>query len=146
MSQSPSRFDVLSINDVQQCDCWRHHFSSLVRVRYCYFVLSQVRLRYCFDHLRTACQYAIFSLFKKSIPFTSSSGWGIFTRLPHSDFFCMNLLAPMLDNRVLKWWRHKNEISEIMGFVRIFWRNNVQEAYLPKMRILGQIVPEMLAG
>ena len=43
-------------------------------------------------------------------------------------------------------WRHKNEISEIMGFVRIFWKDNVQEAYLPKMSISGQIVSEMLAG
>ena len=34
----------------------------------------------------------------------------------------------------------------MMGFVRIFWKNNVQEAYLPKMCILGQIVSEMLAG
>ena len=33
-----------------------------------------------------------------------------------------------------------------MGFVRLFWKNNVQEAYLPKMNILGQIVYEMLAG
>ena len=33
-----------------------------------------------------------------------------------------------------------------MGFVRIFWNNIVQEAYLPKMRISGQIVSEMLAG
>ena len=33
-----------------------------------------------------------------------------------------------------------------MGFVRIFWKNNVQEAYLPKMIISGQIVGEMLAG
>ena len=49
-------------------------------------------------------------------------------------------------NRVLKCWRHKNESSDIMGFVRIFWKNNVQEAYLPKMSILGQIVSEMLAG
>ena len=48
--------------------------------------------------------------------------------------------------RVLKWWRHKNEISEIMGFVRIFWKTNVQEASLPKMSISGQIVSEMLAG
>ena len=44
-----------------------------------------------------------------------------------------------------KVWRHKNEISEIMGFVRIFWRNNVQEAYLPKMSISEQIVPEIVA-
>ena len=49
-------------------------------------------------------------------------------------------------NRVLKWWRHKNEISGIMGFVRIFWKNNVQEAYLPKMSILEQIVSEMLGS
>ena len=46
----------------------------------------------------------------------------------------------------LKWWLHKNEISEIMGFVKIFWKNNVQEAYLPKMSISGQIVSEMLTG
>ena len=32
-----------------------------------------------------------------------------------------------------------------MGFVRIFWKKNVQEAYLPKMSISGQIVAEMLA-
>ena len=33
-----------------------------------------------------------------------------------------------------------------MGFARIFWKNNVQEAYLPKMSCSGQIVSEMLAG
>ena len=33
-----------------------------------------------------------------------------------------------------------------MGFVRIFWKNNVQEGYLPKMSISGQIVSEMLAS
>ena len=33
-----------------------------------------------------------------------------------------------------------------MGFVKIFWKNNVQEAYVPKMSISGQIVSEMLAG
>ena len=33
----------------------------------------------------------------------------------------------------------------MMGFVRIFWKNNVQEAYLPKMSIWGQIVPEIVA-
>ena len=42
-------------------------------------------------------------------------------------------------------WRNKNEISEIMGFVRIFWKNNVEEAYLPKMSIWGQIVSEIVA-
>ena len=33
-----------------------------------------------------------------------------------------------------------------MGFVKIFWKNNVQEAYSPKMSISAQIVSEMLAG
>ena len=47
--------------------------------------------------------------------------------------------------KVLKWWRHRNEISEIMGFARIFWKNNVQEAYLPKMTISWQSVSEMVA-
>ena len=32
-----------------------------------------------------------------------------------------------------------------MEFVRIFWKNNVQEAYLPKMSISGQIVSEIVA-
>ena len=32
-----------------------------------------------------------------------------------------------------------------MGFVWIFWKNNIQEAYLQKTSILGQIVSEVLA-
>ena len=32
-----------------------------------------------------------------------------------------------------------------MGFVGIFWKNNVPEAYLPKMSISGQIVSEIVA-
>ena len=32
-----------------------------------------------------------------------------------------------------------------MGFVRIAWKNNIQEAYLPKTGIGGQIVAEILA-
>ena len=32
-----------------------------------------------------------------------------------------------------------------MGFVRIFWEENIQEAYLPKTSISGQIVSEILA-
>ena len=32
-----------------------------------------------------------------------------------------------------------------MGFVRIFWKNNVQEAYLPKLSISGQIFSEIVA-
>ena len=45
----------------------------------------------------------------------------------HQNILVKNLCK--CTNRVLKWWCHKNEISEIMGFVRIFWKNNVQEAY-----------------
>ena len=48
-------------------------------------------------------------------------------------------------HRVLKWWHHKNQISEIMGFVRIFWNNSVQEAYLPKISISRQFFSEILA-
>ena len=33
MSQSPGQFNVSSVNGAQQCDCWRHHSSSLVCVR-----------------------------------------------------------------------------------------------------------------
>ena len=32
-----------------------------------------------------------------------------------------------------------------MGFVRIFRKNNAQKAYLPKVSISGQIVPEIVA-
>ena len=32
-----------------------------------------------------------------------------------------------------------------MGFVRIAWKNNIQEAYSPKTSIVGQIVSEILA-
>ena len=32
-----------------------------------------------------------------------------------------------------------------MGFVKIFWKNNVQDAYLPKISVAGQIVSESLA-
>ena len=32
-----------------------------------------------------------------------------------------------------------------MAFVRILWKNNVQEAHLPKISILEQIVSEILA-
>ena len=32
-----------------------------------------------------------------------------------------------------------------MGFVRIFWKNNIQQAYLPKTSISGQIVAKILA-
>ena len=47
--------------------------------------------------------------------------------------------------RVLNWSRHKNKICENMGFLKIFWKNNVQDAYLPKISISEQIVPEILA-
>ena len=32
-----------------------------------------------------------------------------------------------------------------MGFVRIVWKNNVQDTYLPKISIVGQMVSEILA-
>ena len=48
-------------------------------------------------------------------------------------------------NRVPKWWRHKNEICEIIGFVKLFWKNNVQDTYSPKISNSGQIVSEILA-
>ena len=32
-----------------------------------------------------------------------------------------------------------------MGIVKIFWKDNVQDAYLPKISIVGQIVSEILA-
>ena len=32
-----------------------------------------------------------------------------------------------------------------MGFARIFWKNNVHEAYLQKMSISGQIFSEIVA-
>ena len=31
-------------------------------------------------------------------------------------------------NRVLKWWRHKNDISEIMGFIQL-----IRTTYLKKV-------------
>ena len=32
-----------------------------------------------------------------------------------------------------------------MVFVKTFWKNNIQDAYLPKISIVGQIVSEILA-
>ena len=32
-----------------------------------------------------------------------------------------------------------------MGFVKIFWKNNIQEAYLQKISISEQIASEILA-
>ena len=76
---------------------------------------------------------------------------------PGTSQFCQFLPPPLGGGEVLDWnltqFRTKNplmhalnEISQIMGFVRIFWKNIVQEAYLPKLSISGQIVSEMLAG
>ena len=31
----------------------------------------------------------------------------------------------------------ENEICEIMGFVKIFWKNNIQDSYSPKINNLG---------
>ena len=33
-----------------------------------------------------------------------------------------------------------------MGFVGIFWKTNIQEAYLPKTSIVRQVVGEILAS
>ena len=40
-------------------------------------------------------------------------------------------------NRVPKCDVIENEICEIMGFVKIFSKNNVQDAYSPKISDLG---------
>ena len=50
-----------------------------------------------------------------------------------------------LVNRVLKCDVIKNQICEIMGFVGIFSKNIIQEAYLLKTSIVGQFVSEILA-
>ena len=42
MSQNPSRFDVSSVNGVQQCDC---HWIVDVTFSYCSFVLGQSRAK-----------------------------------------------------------------------------------------------------
>ena len=54
-------------------------------------------------------------------------------------------MCPLKSNRVPKCDVIENEICEIMGFVKIFWKNNVQDAYSPKISNLGQIVSEILA-
>ena len=45
----------------------------------------------------------------------------------------------------MKYGKSKALICEIMGFVRIFWKSNIQEAHLPKTSISEQIVSESLA-
>ena len=40
---------------------------------------------------------------------------------------------------------HVMEYKSVTWFVSIIWNNNVQEAYLPKMSISGQIVSEIIA-
>ena len=107
-----------------------------------------------YDFVRTDPGWFIYQL-EDRIGFRSSAAWPkisctwafplfilvLYGELIPSSF--LNWISPLggltedLLYRVLKWWRHKNEISEIMGFVRIFWKDNVQEAYLPKMSISG---------
>ena len=57
----------------------------------------------------------------------------------NQEFFLINVKNINISSRyrVLKWWRHKNEISEIIGFVRIFWKNNVQRGLLFKNEHFG---------
>ena len=56
------------------------------------------------------------------------------------DFISVHL-ADYTSNRVLRWCRHKNVNCEIMEFIRIFWKNNIWKAYLPKTSIVEKIVP-----
>ena len=45
----------------------------------------------------------------------------------------------------MKYGKSKVLICEIMGFFRIFWKEQHPRAYLPKTSISGQIVSEILA-
>ena len=45
----------------------------------------------------------------------------------------------------MKYGKSKVLICEIMAFVRLSEKSNIQEAYLPKTSISGQIVSEILA-
>ena len=45
----------------------------------------------------------------------------------------------LLVNRVLRCDVIKNQICEIMGFVGIFSKSIIQEAYLPKTSMLGKL-------
>ena len=58
---------------------------------------------------------------------------------------CSNNFLSTRYNRVPKCDVIENEICEIMGFVKIFWKNNVQGAYSPTISNLEQIVSEILA-
>ena len=35
-------------------------------------------------------------------------------------------------NRVAKWWRHKNNFSEIMDFVQLFWTTYMRKVHIPR--------------
>ena len=59
------------------------------------------------------------------------------------QYFTLSLRS-FVKYRVPKCEVIKNEICEIMGFVKIFRKNNVQDAYSPKISNLGQIVSEIL--
>ena len=58
--------------------------------------------------------------------------------------FTEHEVTGMRANRVPKCDVIENEICEIMGFVKIFRKKNVQDAYSPKISNLGQIVSEIL--
>ena len=59
------------------------------------------------------------------------------------QYFTLSLRS-FVKYRVPKCEVIKNEICEIMGFVKIFRKNNVQDAYSPKISNLEQIVSEIL--
>ena len=68
------------------------------------------------------------------------SMWGQLPLLPST-----NSLVLLLFYRVPKWWRHKNDFLEIMGFTEIFWKYMMKNAYLPKITILLQFGDEIVA-
>ena len=49
-----------------------------------------------------------------------------------------NIIEKCWCNRVLKWWRHKNDFSEIMGFIRLFGRTYRKKVHTPKNGSLVQ--------
>ena len=36
------------------------------------------------------------------------------------------------DNRVVKWWRHKNDFLWKMGYVQLFWTSYMRKVHIPK--------------
>ena len=81
-----------------------------------------------------------FSIALTSHQFSRAFPLFLFPATTHAVIF----VVAEASNRVLKWWRHKNVNCEILEFIRIFWKKNIWMAYLPKTRIVGKIVLELL--